>query len=64
MTFKESEMKYSIGVHGCDDSSIFEMELTDEEADVVKRVAFACTETSTYGCMPTMNIEAVETPNA
>lgn len=51
-------MKYKIGIHGCDDSSVFEMELTDEEAEVIKRVAEECTNTSTYGCMPTMTIEA------
>lgn len=51
---------YRISVHGCDDSSIFNMELTEEEARVVKLVADKCTETSTYSCMPKMEIEELQ----
>ncbi len=51
---------YRICVDGCDDSSILNMELTEEEARVVKLVAAKCTETSTYSCMPTMEIEEWE----
>jgi hypothetical protein len=49
--------KYEISVHGCDDSSVFIMELTNEEKSIVERVAQKCTETSTYKCMPTMEIK-------
>ena len=49
--------KYRIGVHGCDDSTIFEMELTDREAELIGTVCKKCTQTSEYGCMPTMDIE-------
>jgi hypothetical protein len=51
---------YRISVHGCDYSSIFNMELTEKEARVVKRVAAKCTETSTYSCMPIMEIEELQ----
>lgn len=50
---------YKISVDGCDDSSIFLMELTETEAEIIKRVAEKCTETSTYDCMPKMNIKHV-----
>ena len=51
---------YRISVHGCDDSSIFNIKLTEEEARVVKLVADKCTETSTYPCMPRMEIEELQ----
>lgn len=48
---------YTIAVHGCDDSTFIEKELTDEEAQIIQEVANAITEASFYGCMPTMTIE-------
>jgi len=48
---------YEIGVHGCDDSSCFEVELTSDEFELVKSICDKCTETSTCFCMPTMDIE-------
>ncbi len=51
---------YKIGVHGCDDSTEIEMELTETEWTLVRRIARKITETSTYGCMPTMEIEEVK----
>jgi hypothetical protein len=53
---------YTINVHGCDDTTSFEIELTDEEAAVAKRIADKCTETSTYGCMPTMTVDLKQEP--
>ena len=51
---------YLIRVMGCDDTTSFYMQLTDIEAALVKRVAIKCTETSSYGCMPTMMIQEQE----
>jgi hypothetical protein len=58
--WRDREMKkknYKIGVHGCDDSTIFEMELTDKEAELIDEVCKKCTQMSEYDCMPTMDIE-------
>ena len=52
--------EYTISVHGCDDSSIFNMKLSDEEFDVVDRLCKECTNTSTYSCMPVMQIEEIK----
>lgn len=49
--------RYKISIDGCDDSTVFEMELTEQEAELVKRICNRSSETSTYGCMPTMEIE-------
>jgi hypothetical protein len=49
---------WRISVDGCDDSTTVEMDLTEAEAAVVERVARAITEESSYGCMPTMTLEA------
>lgn len=53
-------MKYQISVNGCDATTNFEMELTDDEVEIVKRVAAKCTETSTYSCMPTIDVEPAD----
>ena len=52
--------KYRISVHGCDDSTIIEKELTKDELKIIKSVATEVTETSDYGCMPVMYIEELE----
>ncbi|MBO8161372.1 MAG: hypothetical protein H0Z24_07010 [Thermosipho sp. (in: Bacteria)] len=52
-------MKYKISLHGCDDSTTFEMELTEEEYKLLKKVADKSQEVSTYVCMPIMEIEKV-----
>lgn len=54
---------YEIGVHGVDDSTIFKMELTDEEYKIVNKVAKLCTDTSKYPCMPVMYIAEIENNN-
>ena len=51
---------YKISVDGCDDSTEIEMELTGAEWALVKWIAQKITEASTYGCMPTMEIEEVK----
>jgi hypothetical protein len=52
--------KYRISVHGCDDSTIIEKELTEDELKIIKSVATEVTETSEYKCMPTMIVEELE----
>lgn len=52
--------KYRISVHGCDDSTIIEKELTEDELKTIQSVAAEVTETSEYGCMPIMIIEELE----
>ena len=51
-------MKYEIAVHGCDDSTYITIELNNDEADLLYRIAQAVTDASEYGCMPTMKIDA------
>ena len=51
---------YEISVQGCDDASVFKMELTKAEYEVIKRVCGECTATSTYNCMPTMDISEIQ----
>lgn len=49
--------RYRIGVHGCDDSTCFDIELTDEEANGVSKIAERSEQVSTYGCMPIVEIQ-------
>lgn len=51
--------RYSITLEGCDDSTEFEMLLTNDEYELLKKVSEKANETSTYGCMPRMYIEEV-----
>ena len=53
-------MVYKIWLHGCDDSTGFEMELLESELELLIKVAKLSEETSEYGCMPTMAIENKE----
>ena len=50
------KMIYEISVHGCDDSTTIKQELTFEEYELLKEIAEKITNTSTYGCMPTMTV--------
>lgn len=52
--------KYRILVHGCDDSTIIEKELTEDELKLIRSVAKKVTETSEYKCMPIMEVEELE----
>lgn len=56
----ENKKRYTITLNGCDDDTIFDMFLTDEEAALIKRVSEVANATSEYGCMPRMYIEEVE----
>lgn len=47
---------YKIELCGCDDTTSFMREMTDEELDFLVTIAIEANKTSTYGCMPTMHI--------
>lgn len=46
--------KYEIVLDGCDDSTKFEMELTNEEFELLEKVSAKSNEASKYCCMPRM----------
>ena len=48
--------KYEIILNGCDDSTKFEMELTNEEFELLKKVSAKSNEASEYCCMPRMYV--------
>jgi hypothetical protein len=56
-TKKGVKMIIKVGVHGCDDSTIFNIEATPAEFEFLKRVAEKCTSTSENGCQPKMEVE-------
>ena len=47
---------YIIALEGCDDETVFEMDLTEEEKILLQNIAAKVNETSTYGCMPRMYV--------
>jgi hypothetical protein len=49
--------KCTIALHGCDDSTYFDMEITNGEFEFLKRVSNLSRNKSTYGCMPTLNVD-------
>ena len=49
--------KYVIVIYGCNDGdTVFEMELTDEEYEVVKKVSDVSVEAANYRISPTLAI--------
>lgn len=50
-------MRYLVTVAGCDDENAVQLELTDTELAVVKRVAEALTANSAFDCQPKMTVE-------
>jgi hypothetical protein len=51
---------YRISIDGCDDSTIFKMDLTDEEADLLYRISVLSERESKSQCMPILDIEEVK----
>lgn len=47
---------YLIRLIGCDDTTEFTMELTDQEADLLEKISIKSQEVSTYNCMPKLKI--------
>lgn len=48
---------FVVSVNGCDDSTIFDMEMTEQEFEFLKKVQNLTIEKSTYGCMPILIVE-------
>ena len=48
--------KYEITVTGCDDETTVHMELSDQEYELIDRLADLISTRSTYSCMPVMEI--------
>ena len=51
---------YVITLEGCDDETVFKMDLTEGEAILLEKVAAKANEIATYGCMPRMYVEESE----
>ena len=51
---------YQISLVGCDDETVFKMELTDEEYKLLKKVSGKANAISTYDCMPRMYVEEIK----
>ena len=49
--------KIRISLDGCDDSTHFEMRVSPSEYALVLEMALASQAVSSYGCMPTMNVQ-------
>ena len=54
---------YFITLRGCDDMTRFRIELSNEELEFVKKLCKKSEETSTYICMPIMEVEEIEVEN-
>lgn len=52
---------YKIILEGCDDTTVFDMELTDDEYNLLVRVSEKANETSTYMCEPRMYVQKITT---
>lgn len=51
-------MNVEISLSGCDDSTTFDMDVTEAELAFLTRIAELAEATSDYGCMPVLRIEA------
>lgn len=52
--------KYEITVTGCDDETTVYMELSDQEYELIDRLADLICTRSAYSCMPVMEIEETD----
>ena len=50
-------MTVEISVDGCDDSTIFDMELNEVEFEFIKKLSTKCNKTSVCHCMPRFNFK-------
>ena len=55
--------KYKITLKGCHDETIFFMNLTDEQKQLIEEVSSLSKEVSEFDCMPVLNIIEVSTSN-
>ena len=56
----ETMTKIRLNVNGCDDSTCFDLEVTDKELEFLNKIVDKCNNTKTNGCMPGMEIELPE----
>lgn len=53
---------YKITIHGCEDSTtVLKVINSEEEINILKSTANSIAQTSTYGCMPVMEIQKITT---
>lgn len=52
--------RYRVKLRGCDDATHMFFYLTDEEAELLRRIAKESQRVSEYNCMPTMHLELAE----
>lgn len=60
MTGEDARSKYEIDLEGCDDSTVFEMMLSDSEYQTLLKVSKKANDTSTYTCMPRMYVNKAD----
>lgn len=48
---------FTISLVGCDETTCFDLDLTDEQVALVDRMAAASRQASEYGCFPTLTID-------
>lgn len=53
------KQEHEVWLNGCDDDTIFTMEMTNNEYEFLKRVSELANETSTYRCMPRLYLDEV-----
>lgn len=53
-------MKVRIELHGCDDSTYFEVEADDNKLELIKELSEKSIEESEYECMPVLKYEICE----
>lgn len=52
--------EYVISLHGCDDVTVFRVELSTEQAVLVRRLAEISHKTSMKDCQPTLHIDSFD----
>ena len=55
--------RYFISLDGCDDTTEFEMDLTEAELVAIRKVSDKSRQVSNYSCMPTLHIKLVNLPS-
>lgn len=53
-------MKVKVSLHGCDDSTDVELDVTEAEYKTLEMMAGAVEVASEYGCQPTMTVRVLE----
>ena len=54
-------MLITIRLQGCDDSTIFSLEVNQLELNFLEKISKISKETSTYGCMPILSYRILNT---